>query len=124
MEYWIAKHNAYSSREAEDYFGRRLGQQGKSIQGKWLGDFAARKRILKRIYDRLPLMYRARWYYWYRMWLRFGFLDGPEGRIYHYLQGYWYRYLVDIKIRERQMAGRLNESNAYSMARNEEESMR
>ena len=29
-----------------------------------------------------------------------GFLDGPEGRRFHILQGFWYRYLVDVKVDE------------------------
>jgi hypothetical protein len=29
-----------------------------------------------------------------------GFLDGTEGRIYTFLQAYWYRYLVDAKMYE------------------------
>jgi hypothetical protein len=36
----------------------------------------------------------------YRYFLRFGFLDGKEGFIFHFLQAYWYRLLVDIKIDE------------------------
>ena len=29
-----------------------------------------------------------------------GFLDGKEGFIWHFLQGFWYRFLVDAKIYE------------------------
>ena len=29
-----------------------------------------------------------------------GFLDGKEGLIWHFLQGFWYRFLVDAKIFE------------------------
>jgi hypothetical protein len=29
-----------------------------------------------------------------------GFLDGIEGLIFHFLQGFWYRFLVDAKIYE------------------------
>ncbi|MBW8283707.1 MAG: hypothetical protein K0M55_08890 [Rhizobium sp.] len=31
---------------------------------------------------------------------QFGFLDGREGLIYHFLQGYWYRFLVGAKVLE------------------------
>lgn len=108
LSYWVEKHNAYSSREAQDYLQRQRGQLQETIRPGWTGDYAARKRSMKKLYDRLPLLYRARWYYWYRVWVRLGFLDGPEGRIWHYLQGYWYRYLVDVKIlglRQRAMKG-------------------
>jgi hypothetical protein len=32
---------------------------------------------------------------------KLGFLDGKEGLIYHFLQGFWYRFLVDAKLYER-----------------------
>jgi glycosyltransferase involved in cell wall biosynthesis len=106
LDYWIFKHAAYSSAEAEDYLRRCSGTEGESIEARWFGDYASRKRKMKRLYDRLPLLYRARWYYWYRMWVRLGFLDGREGRIFHYLQAYWYRYLVDVKIISRREASK------------------
>jgi hypothetical protein len=32
--------------------------------------------------------------------VQLGFLDGREGLIYHFLQGYWYRFLVEAKVLE------------------------
>ena len=32
--------------------------------------------------------------------LRLGFLDGRQGFVFHFLQGFWYRFLVDIHIAE------------------------
>lgn len=29
-----------------------------------------------------------------------GFLDGKEGLVYHFLQGFWYRFLVEAKVME------------------------
>lgn len=52
------------------------------------------------IYYRLPMGARAHIYYLYRYYIRLGFLDGKEGKIYAFLQAYWYRYLVDAKIYE------------------------
>ena len=43
---------------------------------------------------------RARLYFWYRYYIRMGFLDGRPGRIYAMLQAYMYRYVVDAKIYE------------------------
>ena len=47
-------------------------------------------------------MRRAHWYFIYRYIIRLGFLDGKPGLIYHFLQGYWYRFLVDAKLYEYQ----------------------
>ena len=32
--------------------------------------------------------------------IRLGFLDGQAGTAFHFLQGFWYRYLVDAKVNE------------------------
>jgi hypothetical protein len=65
------------------------------------GQQAGLKRWLKeRVYARLPGGLRAFAYFFYRYVLRLGFLDGAEGTAFHVLQGFWYRYLVDAKVRE------------------------
>jgi hypothetical protein len=59
------------------------------------------KRWLKeRLYARLPAGFRAFAYFFYRYVLRLGFLDGRAGTAFHFLQGFWYRYLVDAKLME------------------------
>jgi hypothetical protein len=65
------------------------------------GSPVERKRWFKeKFYLRLPLFSRAFLYFIYRYFLRFGFLDGKEGLIFHFLQGFWYRFLIDAKIYE------------------------
>jgi hypothetical protein len=39
-------------------------------------------------------------YWFYRYFLKLGFLDGRQGLVYHFLQGFWYRFLVDAKLYE------------------------
>jgi hypothetical protein len=39
-------------------------------------------------------------FFFYRMVFRLGILDGRIGLAFHFLQGLWYRLLVDIKVRE------------------------
>lgn len=45
---------------------------------------------------------RSYFYYFYRYYIKLGFLDGKEGKIFAFLQAYWYRFLVDAKIYEQQ----------------------
>lgn len=98
LEYFISKHNWYSSRETVDYFER--------VEKKNNLKTVDLKTYLKmNVYYKLPLGLRAHIYYLYRYYLRFGFLDGKEGKIYAFLQAYWYRYLVDAKIYECQKSG-------------------
>ena len=58
------------------------------------------------LYYRLPPFLRARLYYWYRYYLLLGFLDGREGKIFYFLQAYWYRFLVDARIVEKENEAR------------------
>ncbi|MEW6214981.1 MAG: glycosyltransferase family 2 protein, partial [Nitrospirota bacterium] len=39
-------------------------------------------------------------YFFYRYFLRLGFLDGKEGFIFHFLQAFWFRLIVDIRLEE------------------------
>ena len=62
------------------------------------------RRWLRERYGRLPLFVRPLMYFLYRYVLRFGFLDGKEGLVFHFLQGFWYRFLVDAMVFERRKA--------------------
>lgn len=69
-----------------------------SLQG---GNRAGVKRWIKeKIYMRLPGGFRSFVYFFYRYVIRLGFLDGQAGMAFHFLQGFWYRYLVDTKVAE------------------------
>lgn len=103
LEWWTHKHNWYSNREALDYQQKVLISSRKEaeISADVTGGQAERKRFIKNNgYYKLPLFLRAHIYFIYRYYIRLGFLDGQEGRIYHFLQAYWYRFLVDAKIYE------------------------
>ena len=66
-----------------------------------IGRQAARKRFLKNtVYGRTPLFVRAVLYWIYRYFFRLGFLDGKAGFVFHFLQGLWYRMIVDAKLDE------------------------
>lgn len=98
LEYFVNKHNWYSSRETVDYFEmKEMGNHKKMDLKTW---------IKMNVYYKLPSGFRAFGYYIYRYYIRLGFLDGKEGQIYAFLQAYWYRYLVDAKIYECERTGK------------------
>ena len=104
LAWWIQKHNWYSDREMAEYMGKQ--KEAVAVKPNFWGSQAERKRWLKyMVYYKTPLMRRAHWYFLYRYILRGGFLDGPEGLAFHFLQGYWYRFLVDAKILEAKKRG-------------------
>jgi len=63
------------------------------------------KKLRDGLYYRLPMFLRAKLFFWYRFYLRLGFLDGIPGYIFAFMQAYWYRTLVDAKIYERETEG-------------------
>lgn len=103
LEWWTHKHNWYSNREVLDYQQKVLlsNEAENEIVADVTKGQAERKRFVKNNgYYKLPLFFRAHIYFIYRYYIRLGFLDGQEGKIYHFLQAYWYRFLVDAKIYE------------------------
>jgi glycosyltransferase involved in cell wall biosynthesis len=102
MTFWIDKHNKYASREMVELLNLKYPLFDKDEGLKAIDDpQAKRKRIIKDlVYSKLPIGGRALLYFFYRYFLRLGFLDGRTGLIYHFMQGFWYRFLVDIKMME------------------------
>ena len=64
------------------------------------GANSAKVRARKLKYIRLPLFWRCFAFFIYRYFIRLGFLDGKEGFLWHFLQGWWYRTLADAKVYE------------------------
>lgn len=96
---WTEKHNKYSTREAVEFLISKYNLKNCDSIAKLDGNKTERKRWLKEnFYFRFPLFLRSFLYYVHRYILSGGFLDGTEGFIYHFLQAFWYRFLVDAKI--------------------------
>lgn len=89
LDVWLSKHIWYSNLELEMIKTQSNFTGGNEVQKKKRG-----------LYYQLPLFLRARLYFWYRYYVQLGFLDGKEGKIFCFLQAYWYRFLVDAKIYE------------------------
>lgn len=98
---WITRHNKWASAEAlEIYEGESSGR----ITPALLGNPVQKIRFLRLIYESFPLFVRPFLYFFYRYFLRLGFLDGKEGLIYIVLQSFWFRFLVDAKFFELQLS--------------------
>jgi len=101
LTWWTQKHNQYASREAVDLLDRKYGLGVTEEVRRGLNRQAWVKRWLKtQLYFRLPLGVRPWLYFFYRVVLRLGILDGSQGMMFHTLQGLWYRLLVDSKVAE------------------------
>jgi glycosyltransferase involved in cell wall biosynthesis len=102
ISWWTDKHNSYATREMIDLLNIKYSFIEKDETLTESNNSQARfKRQLKEVfYARLPLSFRSAIYFLYRYVIRLGFIDGKAGFMFHFLQGFWYRYLVDVKVSE------------------------
>ncbi len=101
LSFFTQKHDWYASREALEIILSGLKKNPEILTKKNTSFNVSTKRFLKRnIYNKLPMGLRSTFYFIYRYFILLGFLDGKEGLIYHFLQGYWYRFLIDSKLIE------------------------
>ena len=102
LQWWISKHNSYSSKEAIELANIKLKLfDTNSIAAFNLSNKPSFKRWIKEnIYVKIPISIRARMYFIVRFVFLLGFLDKKSARKFHYLQALWYRNLVDMKVTE------------------------
>jgi glycosyltransferase involved in cell wall biosynthesis len=101
ISFWTAKHIRYAELQAREELLRRDGIAQWSVRPSLFGSPDQRSLWLRQLwYRHMPLYVRPWLYYFYRYFLRLGFLDGKQGFIFHFLQALWFRLLVDIKIEE------------------------
>ncbi|HKS96781.1 MAG TPA: glycosyltransferase family 2 protein [Terriglobia bacterium] len=110
---WIAKQSRYAQLEAEDDFRERHPARVEgSIAASYRGSQPERKRWMRlRVWNRLPLLVRPFLFFGRNYFLRGGFLDGRPGFIYHVLWSFWVRFMIDVEIIERRLAGRSSDSS-------------
>lgn len=96
LKTWVNKHNWYVDREVLDYFDVKLPEESDLSDKK----ITKTRKFKNNFYYKLPILIRSKLYYFYRYYFKLGFLDGKEGKIFHFLQAYWYRFLVDARIYE------------------------
>lgn len=100
---WTLRHARWAESEARQIMAQEANgdDAGDRVRSSFRGNPIERRRWLRDgPYGRAPLFLRAFLYWFYRYFLRLGFLDGKEGLIFHFLQGCWFRFLVDAKLYE------------------------
>ncbi|MOA04785.1 hypothetical protein D3C78_1243560 [compost metagenome] len=115
LTFFTEKHNKYATREAIEVIAQRraLFQREERLSGATASRQAHIKRLIKeQLYNRIPFTISACLYFLWRYIFQLGFLDGRSGLVYHFLQGYWYRFLVGAKVMELESAiSHLHEKN-------------
>ena len=102
LSWFCHKHVNYAIREAVDLLDIELDLTGaaETDEHKQISTQALQKRMKKHKYAKQPLFWRSFAYFCYRYFFKLGFTEGKEGFLWHFLQGWWYRTLVDAKIFE------------------------
>jgi glycosyltransferase involved in cell wall biosynthesis len=98
IEFWIDKHNRYAALHAREELMRRRDSASWKIKARLFGSPDERVLWLKRRWYRLPLYVRPFLYFMWRYLVQLGFLDGKQGFLFHFLQAFWYRVLVDAHL--------------------------
>jgi hypothetical protein len=101
ISFFIEKHNRFATELAAEELSRRGGLPY-LVRPSLLGTPDQRTLWLKQAWQRLPLYIRPFLLFFYRYILRAGFLDGKPGFVFHLMQSFWFRLLVDIRIEEMQ----------------------
>lgn len=105
LSWFCHKHVNYAIREAVDLLDIELDLTGaaETDSNKEISPQALAKRMKKHRYARQPLFWRSFAYFCYRYFLKGACFDGKVGFIWTFLQGWWYRTLVDAKVFEIKM---------------------
>jgi len=101
LTWWTAKHNNYATREAAEALNKKYNfLEGDNIEAKIDKEKqdSTKRWFKENIYGRVPMFVRPMFYFFFRYCIKLGFLDGKQGLIWHFLQGFWYRFLVDAKV--------------------------
>ncbi len=97
---FTARHNKWATLEAQDAIRLLQEVNAKTVKADKNGNPMEVRRFQRLKYYSYPKFWRVFLYFGYRYFLKMGFRDGKEGLIFHFLQGFWFRFLVDAKIYE------------------------
>jgi glycosyltransferase involved in cell wall biosynthesis len=97
IAHWVAKHNVYSTMEAELLAAGTATADASLHDAFFAPDFSARRRAQKAIFYKLPARPLLKWLG--MMFVRGAILDGTAGLTYATLQSF-YEYLIEFKRRE------------------------
>lgn len=102
IAFWVSKHVRYAELHAQEEVARRATHHAWPVEARLFGTPDERVVWLKQRWYNLPLYLRPFVFFAYRYLFRLGFLDGKQGFIFHFLQTFWYRLLIDIRVDELQ----------------------
>lgn len=100
IQFYLQKHLRYAEAFAREELARRRQGIPWKLTPRLFGTPDQRTLWLKSRYYRLPLYLRPALYFGWRYFLLLGFLDGKNGFVFHFLQAFWFRLVVDVRLEE------------------------
>ncbi|HEY2290906.1 MAG TPA: glycosyltransferase family 2 protein [Thermoanaerobaculia bacterium] len=100
IQFYLQKHLRYAEAFAREEFARRRGDVPWKTAPRLLGTPDERILWMKSLYYRMPLFVRPTLYFLYRYFFLLGILDGKTGFVFHFLQAFWFRLIVDVRLEE------------------------
>jgi glycosyltransferase involved in cell wall biosynthesis len=98
--FYLEKHLRYAEAFAQEEYERRRRLLPWKATPRFFGTPDERILWLKDRYYRMPLFVRPALYFLYRYFFLLGILDGKTGFVFHFLQAFWFRLVVDIRLEE------------------------
>ncbi|MFL6210382.1 MAG: glycosyltransferase family 2 protein [Pyrinomonadaceae bacterium] len=117
--FYLQKHVRYADVFAREELLRRQASADWKTRPRLFGTPDERILWLKARYFRLPLYLRAFGYFGYRYFILLGILDGKQGAIFHFLQAFWFRLVIDIRLEELQQAAATSPAQPVATAEQE-----
>ncbi len=100
IQFYLQKHLRYAEAFAREELARRREGIPWKLTPRLFGTPDERTLWLKSRYYRLPLFLRPALYFGWRYFVLLGFLDGKNGFVFHFLQAFWFRLVVDVRLEE------------------------
>ena len=100
IQFYLQKHLRYAEAFATEELKRRRGSLPWKTVPRLFGTPDERILWMKDRYYRMPLFVRPALYFFYRYFILLGILDGRNGFVFHFLQAFWFRLVVDIRLQE------------------------
>ncbi|MEK6481643.1 glycosyltransferase family 2 protein [Catalinimonas sp. 4WD22] len=99
LKNFTVNHARWAQLEADEIVANK--KMKGEVKASFFGSPIERRRWLKNnIFQRAPIFVRSFSYFIYRYFIKLGFLDGKWGLVFHLLQGFWFRFLVDSMVLE------------------------
>jgi glycosyltransferase involved in cell wall biosynthesis len=98
--FYLGKHLRYAEAFAREEHRRATEALAFKGNARLLGTPDERILWQKRLWYRMPLYVRPFLYFFWRYFVRLGILDGWNGFVFHFLQAFWFRLVVDLRLAE------------------------